>query len=50
MLSDTATLDRELDEIKKNLAENDKAIRNLLDLAETFGALSAGERLREREG
>lgn len=50
LLSDTAALDHEIEEIKKNLTENDKAIRNLLDLAETFGALSAGERLREREG
>lgn len=50
LLSDTSTLDREIEDIKKSLAENEKAIRNLLDLAETFGALSAGERLREREG
>ena len=50
LLSDTAALDREIEGIEKNLAENDIAIRNLLDLAETFGALSAGERLREREG
>jgi hypothetical protein len=50
LLSDNTFLDREIEEIKKNLAENDKAIRNLLDLAETFGALSAGERLRKREG
>jgi DNA invertase Pin-like site-specific DNA recombinase len=50
LLSDTAALDREIEDINKNLAENDKAIHNLLDLAETFGALSAGERLREREG
>jgi site-specific DNA recombinase len=50
LLSDTTALDREIEDIKKNLAENDRTIHNLLDLAETFGAFSAGERLRDREG
>jgi len=48
-ITDTAPLDREIARVKKALVTNERAIRNLLDLAEAYGATSAVERLRERE-
>jgi hypothetical protein len=39
----------QVDEARRQLAGIDDAIRNLLDLAERFGAASAGPRLAERE-
>jgi hypothetical protein len=48
-ITDTAPLDREIARVKKALVSNERAIRNLLDLTETYGASSAVERLSERE-
>ena len=49
LLSDTAALDREIARVKKALVTNERALRNLLDLAEAYGVSSAVDRLRERE-
>ena len=48
-LADTSAIERELSRLEKQVKETQKAIQNLLDLAETFGAQAAGERLRGRE-
>jgi len=39
----------QLDETQRQLADVEAAIRNLLDLAEQFGASNAGPRIAERE-
>jgi len=46
---DAPNLEAEIQAVQKELAEVRRAIDNLLDLAETFGAASAGARLLERE-
>jgi DNA invertase Pin-like site-specific DNA recombinase len=48
-LCDTASLDQEEKALNRKLAEVNRNIDNLLDLAEHFGALAAVERLKERE-
>jgi len=48
-LSDTATLADEIKRKKQTMYEISRAINNLLDLAETFGAGAARDRLKERE-
>lgn len=48
-LADSAALDREIEHTALKLAECNKAIANLLELAETFGARSAGDKLMQRE-
>lgn len=48
-LSDTAALDRQIEAIKKQIGECERAIQNLYELAETFGARAAGEKIKERE-
>jgi site-specific DNA recombinase len=47
--SDTDALDRENERLLRQKTECERAITNLLDLAESFGARAAAERLRERE-
>jgi len=47
--SDTSAIDHEHDRISAQLAQCDRAIKNLLDLAEAFGAPAAIQRLQERE-
>lgn len=47
--SDTEALDRETQRLVKQKTECERAIANLLDLAESFGARAAAERLHERE-
>lgn len=46
---DNADTDREVSGVKQQLAEVEKAIENLLDLAERYGAEAAGARLLARE-
>lgn len=48
-LSDTTIIDREIELLEKQIKDTHRAIQNLLDLAETYGAQAAGERLRARE-
>jgi DNA invertase Pin-like site-specific DNA recombinase len=48
-LSDTSALDREEARLTKDLAECERSIANLLDLARTFGARSAGPELIKQE-
>jgi site-specific DNA recombinase len=48
-LANTTVLDQEAERLAKEMADCERAIQNLLDLAETFGAKTAGDRLRERE-
>jgi DNA invertase Pin-like site-specific DNA recombinase len=48
-LNDHAALDAKLQRLERDVAGCERAIQNLLELAETFGAQSAGARLRERE-
>jgi len=43
------TVQRQMDEARRQLAGIDDAIKNLLDLAKRFGAASVGPRLAERE-
>ena len=43
------TVQGQMDEARRQLAGINDAIRNLLDLAERFGAASVGPRLAERE-
>jgi len=43
------TVQSQIDETERQIAELDVAIGNLLDLAERFGAVSAGPRIAERE-
>jgi hypothetical protein len=50
LAQDAPTLQSEIEEKQRELADIDKAIGTLLDLAEKFGAESAGARLLEREG
>jgi hypothetical protein len=50
LTQDAPTLQTEIEEKQRELADVDKAIGTLLDLAEKFGAESAGARLLEREG
>ena len=45
----TLDLDSQVNAAQKRLAETERAIENLLDLAETFGARAAGTRLLDRE-
>jgi site-specific DNA recombinase len=49
LAEDAPTLRVEIEEKQRELADIDKAIEVLLDLAEKFGAASAGARLLERE-
>jgi site-specific DNA recombinase len=49
LTQDAPTLQSEIEEKQRELADIDKAIGTLLDLAEKFGAESAGARLLERE-
>jgi flagellar motility protein MotE (MotC chaperone) len=49
LAEDAPTLRIEIEEKQRELADIDKAIEVLLDLAEKFGAASAGARLLERE-
>jgi hypothetical protein len=49
MVRGVPSVQGQLDETKQQLAEIDIAIGNLLDLAERFGAASAGPRIAERE-
>ncbi len=48
-LADTAQVEARKQQLKKALAQVNRAIGNLLDLAEQFGAQSAAERLKARE-
>jgi len=48
-MADTRTLERELKELDRQITECKRAINNLLELAETFGAKAAGNKLVERE-
>jgi len=45
----TLDIDSQIHTAQAHLAETERAIENLLDLAETFGAQAAGARLLERE-
>ena len=49
MIRHMPTMQGQMDEARRQLAGIDDAISNLLDLAERFGAASAGPRLAERE-
>jgi DNA invertase Pin-like site-specific DNA recombinase len=46
---DLITLDLQIEETRHRLDETERAISNLLDLAETFGARAAGDRIIKRE-
>jgi len=48
-LSDTTLIDREIELLEKQIKDTQRAIQNLLDLAETYGAQAAGARLQARE-
>ena len=48
-LSDTTIIDREIELLEKQIKDTQRAIQNLLDLAETYGAQAAGARLQARE-
>lgn len=48
-LLDIGLIDRQLEKIKRDLAENQGQINNLLDLVEVSGARAAVDRLKERE-
>ena len=48
LFQDNSGLEWEINSARKELAEVDRAINNLLDLAERYGE-AAGTRLRERE-
>jgi len=48
-LSDTETLQAQIEEKRADLRTVERAIQNLLELAESFGAGSAVERLKRRE-
>ena len=43
------SVQKQIDDTRQRLAAIERAIRNLLDLAEQFGATSAGPRIAERE-
>ncbi len=49
LAQDLIDLDQRIKETRKRLAEAERAINNLLDLAEQFGARSAADRLVSRE-
>jgi site-specific DNA recombinase len=49
MVQDSPSVQGQIDETEQQLAEIEQAIGNLLDLAERFGATSAGPRIAERE-
>jgi site-specific DNA recombinase len=46
---DGGDVEREIDGVKRQLADVEKAIENLLDLAEQYGVEAAGDRLMKRE-
>ena len=48
-MEDAESVDREIKEKERSLREVERAIQNLLDLAESFGAGAALERLNQRE-
>ena len=48
-MSNVQEVELRITTLEKSLKECERAITNLLDLAETFGAKSAAERLQERE-
>ncbi len=48
-LEKDADLESQIQAYRKSLSEVERAIQNLMDTIENFGALSAGERLRQRE-
>lgn len=49
LFSDSETITQDLKRKRYELNETKRAINNLLELAETFGAKSAGEKLKQRE-
>ena len=49
LIADAEAVGKEIKRKRAALAEINRAIRNLLDLAEAFGAGSAAQRLKERE-
>jgi site-specific DNA recombinase len=49
LIQDDADIDRETSGVKRQLADVETAIENLLDLAERYGAEAAGKRLLARE-
>jgi DNA invertase Pin-like site-specific DNA recombinase len=49
MLENTGSIEKNISQKQKDLREKENAIRNLLDLAESFGSGAAVERLRQRE-
>jgi site-specific DNA recombinase len=49
LTQDLVDLELRIEELHKKLADTERAIGNLLDLAETFGARAAAARLLERE-
>jgi BMFP domain-containing protein YqiC len=49
MVQDAPSVQGQIDDTEQQLAEIEQAISNLLDLAERFGATSAGPRIAERE-
>ena len=48
-LTDTTAIERDIERLEKLIKDTQKAIQNLLDLAETFGVQAAGARLQARE-
>lgn len=48
-MSDTATIEAELEDKRRDLRMTERAIQNLLELAENFGAESVLSRLRQKE-
>lgn len=50
LLSDTSALDREIESLDRQARDCARAIANLVELAESFGARAAGAKLVEREG
>lgn len=49
MMQNTDDIDKQIESIREDLNQVNRAIDNLLDLAEVFGAKAAGDRLKERE-
>jgi hypothetical protein len=49
LVCETPSVQGQIDDTKRQIAEIEQAINNLLDLAERFGAASAGPRIAERK-
>jgi DNA invertase Pin-like site-specific DNA recombinase len=49
LMENTGSIDKDISQKQKDLREKENAIKNLLDLAESFGSGAAVERLRQRE-